>query len=321
MEKEYYMREALALARRAGEAGDVPVGAVVVRNGEIIGRGENRRERGGGASAHAEIEAINEACAALGTWRLVGCELYVTLEPCAMCAGAVANARLSRVVFGASDTVGGAFGGLFDIRDSLPLPSLALEGEVLADECAAILRSFFALKRAGKPKSKRLGREFFAGPALEVAPELLGKVLCRKTENGDVIRAVITETECYLGENDSASHARCGKTERNRMMYGRGGLLYVYLCYGIHSILNVVTGEKDDPQCVLIRAVEGSSGPGRVTKKFAIDRRQNGADVVLSDEVWIEDEKTSPREIRRLPRVGIDFADEADRARLWRFCL
>ena len=111
------MKEALCLAEAAREAGEIPVGAVVVKNGKIVGRGQNRRESGGGASAHAEILAINEACACLGGWRLTGCERYVTLEPCPMCAGAIVNARLDRVVFGASDTKMGALGGLFSLLD------------------------------------------------------------------------------------------------------------------------------------------------------------------------------------------------------------
>ena len=122
------MRECLREAALAAAEGEVPVGACVVREGEIVGRGRNRRERGKSALAHAEIEAIGAACAALGGWRLHECELYVTLEPCPMCAGAIVNARLRRVVYGARDPKAG-------------------EGGLLEEECAGILRRFFAALR------------------------------------------------------------------------------------------------------------------------------------------------------------------------------
>ena len=181
------MREALVLAAEAAEAGEVPVGAVVVRHGEIVGRGRNRRESGGGAAAHAEIEAITEACRALGGWRLSGCELYVTLEPCPMCAGAVVNARLDRVVYGAHDARGGALGGLFDLT-SYPLGCRPLIlGGVLESECTALLRDFFAARRKTDGKPRRLLREFYSVHADELAPLLLGKVLCRRDpESGEV---------------------------------------------------------------------------------------------------------------------------------------
>ncbi|MCL2085096.1 MAG: nucleoside deaminase, partial [Oscillospiraceae bacterium] len=111
-----WMAGALELAQTAAAIGDAPVGCIIVRGGQIVGRGYNRRESGRDALAHAEIEAISEACRALGGWRLTGCTMVVTLEPCAMCAGAIANARVPRVVFGAYDPKAGAYGGLFDIR-------------------------------------------------------------------------------------------------------------------------------------------------------------------------------------------------------------
>ena len=110
MEREDYMREALALAREAAEAGEVPVGCVIVRKGEIVGRGRNRREEKRAVSSHAEMEAMAQANEALGAWRLDGCELYVTLEPCPMCAGAILNARIPRVFYGARDPAFGACG-------------------------------------------------------------------------------------------------------------------------------------------------------------------------------------------------------------------
>ena len=142
-----YMDEALALAREAAEEGEVPVGCVIVRGGEIIARGRNRREIGKNALAHAEIEAIDGACRALGGWRLSGCTLYVTLEPCPMCAGAIVNARIPRVVYGAKDARAGAMGSLINLA-SYPLNHKAeVLGGVRGDECAAVLREFFKKRR------------------------------------------------------------------------------------------------------------------------------------------------------------------------------
>lgn len=317
------MTEALRLAEAAYEAGEIPVGAVVVKNGEIIGRGQNHRESGGGASAHAEILAINEACARLGGWRLTGCELYVTLEPCPMCAGAIVNARLDRVVFGASDTKMGALGGLFSLLDYPLGCKTVTESGVLENECKAILDKFFRTRReanlAEKNKSKRLGRDFYSVDVLDAAPALLGKLLCRRNESGEVVKYRITETEAYRGEDDTACHASKGKTSRTSVMWDKGGTVYVYLCYGMHNMLNIVTGVKGEPQAVLIRGIEGADGPGKLTKKLAIERKYNGADVVFSDELWIEDDGYTPDQINTSPRIGIDYADEKDRIRPWRF--
>ena len=140
---ERFMREALALAREAADEGEVPVGAVIVRDGEVIATGRNRRVVGRQALAHAEMEAIYHACAARGGWRLSGCTLYVTLEPCPMCAGAIINARLDRVVYGAPDPKAGSCGSLTDLF-SLPFNHrpVCVRG-VLEDDCAAVLRAFF----------------------------------------------------------------------------------------------------------------------------------------------------------------------------------
>ena len=142
------MSQALGLALDASAHGDVPVGAIVVRNGQTIGRGANRTVRDQDPTAHAEMLAIREAARALGTWRLEGCELFVTLEPCAMCAGAIVLARLDRVTFGAWDEKAGMAGSIGDV---LRHPRLNHRPEVvagiMADECAAPLRGFFAGKR------------------------------------------------------------------------------------------------------------------------------------------------------------------------------
>ena len=144
------MREALALAREAGAAGEVPVGAVVVCGDRAIGRGANRRESDGDPFAHAEILAIGEASRTRPGWRLDGCTLYVTLEPCAMCAGALVNSRVERLVFGATDPKAGFCGSLGDIvRDPRLNHRLEVRAGVLAEECAALLQEFFGRLRRG----------------------------------------------------------------------------------------------------------------------------------------------------------------------------
>lgn len=147
MEREDYMREALALAREAAAAGEVPVGCVIVRRGAIVGRGRNRREERQAVSSHAEMEAMAQANTALGTWRLDDCELYVTLEPCPMCAGAILNARIPRVYYGARDETFGACGGVLNLfMEDFPHRP-ALVGGILAEDCRAVLAEFFASLR------------------------------------------------------------------------------------------------------------------------------------------------------------------------------
>jgi tRNA(adenine34) deaminase len=148
MDPESLMREALALAEEGARDGEVPVGAVVVKDGEIVGRGWNRPISTRDPTAHAEIVALREAAARLGNYRLPGCELYVTLEPCAMCVGAMLHARLARVVFGAADPKTGACGGVVSLASEPRLNhQTAFVGGVLADECGALLRRFFADRR------------------------------------------------------------------------------------------------------------------------------------------------------------------------------
>ena len=148
MDYEAYMREALALAREAFDAGEVPVGCVVAGpGGTIIGRGRNRRQELGDATAHAEIEAIREACAALGDWRLEGCTLFVTLEPCPMCTGAIINSRVPCLVFGARESVSGSCGSVIDLFMERYGHHPSVFAGVLRDDCAALLRSFFRERR------------------------------------------------------------------------------------------------------------------------------------------------------------------------------
>ena len=148
MEYEKYMLEALSLAREAAENGDVPVGCVVfTASGEIIGRGRNRREELPDATAHAEVEAIRQACAALGTWNLSGCGIAVTLEPCPMCAGAIINSRLSPVIYGAKEPNSGSVGSVINLFEERYGHRPAVYGGVLAEDCAALLAGFFRALR------------------------------------------------------------------------------------------------------------------------------------------------------------------------------
>ena len=143
MDHEAFMREALHLAREAIGDGDVPVGCVIVRDGEIVGRGRNRREARGDATAHAEVEAIRDACARLGSWRLHGCTLYVTLEPCPMCAGAVINARIGAVRYGAREDKSGCCGSVLNLFEERFNHRPRLYGGLLEGECRGVLEDFF----------------------------------------------------------------------------------------------------------------------------------------------------------------------------------
>ncbi len=141
------MHEALALARLALSEGEVPVGAVVVKDGEIIGRGRNARENKKSATAHAEVLAIEEACRTVGSWRLSDCTLYVTLEPCPMCAGALVNCRIDRVVYGARDALAGCIGSVLNVNAYPFNHAFSVTAGVLADKARALLSEFFEEKR------------------------------------------------------------------------------------------------------------------------------------------------------------------------------
>ncbi|MBR3955886.1 MAG: tRNA adenosine(34) deaminase TadA [Clostridia bacterium] len=150
----HFMRQALALAQEAADEWETPVGALIVRNGEVIATGRNRREIGKNALYHAEIEAIDNACKKLGGWRLPGCTLYVTLEPCPMCTGAIINSRIERVVFGASDLKAGSMGSVIDLTELPYNHKPAVERGILQEECAEMLSSFFKALRKHKEQIK-----------------------------------------------------------------------------------------------------------------------------------------------------------------------
>jgi DNA-3-methyladenine glycosylase len=151
---------------------------------------------------------------------------------------------------------------------------------------------------------------------------LLGKHLVRRFADGREEARVITETEAYHGENDLACHARAGRTARTDVMYRAGGIWYVYLCYGIHEMLNLVVGPEDWPAAILIRGVEGAIGPGRVTRVLAIDRRLNASGATAEESgLWIEDRgvRVPAGLITRTPRIGVDYAGPIWSLKHWRF--
>lgn len=163
-------------------------------------------------------------------------------------------------------------------------------------------------------------REFFRQNATELAPALLGKILVRRLPDGTLIRLRISETEAYCGTSDTACHAHKGRTKRTETLWRDGGTIYVYLCYGIHWMLNIVSGTDGDPQAVLIRCCVDAPGPGRLTKALRIDGSFNGLDIIDCDGLYLEDDGAEV-DITHGKRVGIDYANEADRERLWRYIM
>lgn len=159
----------------------------------------------------------------------------------------------------------------------------------------------------------------FTLPAFKLAPRLLGCFLCVK-DGDSVRRLVINETEAYYGEDDTACHAHRGKTERTKPMYERGGIAYIYLCYGMYEMLNVVSGPEGHAEAVLIRGAGEYNGPGKLTKALGITRALNTCDLSgdSPSDLWIEDREAIP-EFDVSPRVGIAYAEKEDRERKWRF--
>ena len=165
----------------------------------------------------------------------------------------------------------------------------------------------------------KLSYSFFNRPCLEVSRDLVGKVLVRKTNSGE-IRLRITETESYIGEADTACHAHKGRTKHTEVMYMKAGTIYVYLCYGIHWLLNIVTGDEEEPQAVLIRACENFDGPARLTKKLMITGDFNRKDITTCEDFYIEDDGFKC-EVITDKRVGIAYASIEDQEKPWRFIM
>ncbi len=169
---------------------------------------------------------------------------------------------------------------------------------------------------------RALPRHFFDRSTLDVAEELLGKQLCRRLPSGKILRARITETEAYDGRDDRASHAHRGPTPRSVVMFGPPGKTYVYLCYGVHWLLNLTTREKGYPAAVLIRGVDDAPGPGRLTRRMKIDGTCNDRWLNRASGLWLEDDRAGAEphaRVQRLPRIGVDYAGPEWAAKPWRF--
>ena len=164
---------------------------------------------------------------------------------------------------------------------------------------------------------EKLDYSFFHRPCLDVARDLVGKILVHETEAG-VFRLRISETEAYWGVEDTACHVSKGRTPRTEVFFADAGTLYVYLCYGMHWMLNIVTGDTEDPQAVLIRACVEAEGPGKLTKRLGITGEVNRANAVTSDTIWIGDDGFRCDTVTD-KRVGIGYASREDQDRLWRF--
>ena len=167
--------------------------------------------------------------------------------------------------------------------------------------------------------NRRMTDDDYRVDAVTAAKALVGAWLCRRLEDGTVMRRRITETEAYCGEEDTACHAHKGRTPRTDVMYLPGGFAYVYLCYGMHDMLNVVTGPADHPEAVLVRGVEGAVGPGRVTKALGITRALNCENLVESQRLWIERTDGPAPRFKTATRIGIGYASKRDQSRRWRF--
>lgn len=164
---------------------------------------------------------------------------------------------------------------------------------------------------------KHLTKDFFTQSAYDAAQQLIGKWICRDI-NGRVEKFQITETECYIGSCDTACHAYKGKTARTQIMWHEGGVCYVYLCYGIHQMLNFITGKEGEAEGVLIRGVTGVKGPGRATKAMQIDKSLYGHSLLTRDKIWVEDDGKTYK-FTASKRIGIGYASRQDQDRLWRF--
>lgn len=318
----FFMEQALQEAVKAYQLGETPIGCVIVYQGRIIGRGYNCREGDKSVLAHAEMMAIRQAEKALADWRLEGASLYVTLEPCPMCAGAIVQSRIGRVVYACPNFKAGSAGTIINLMAVEGFNhQVKVEAGLLAKEASSLLKKFFQELRADRAKPyppRELPPVFFQASAKELAPKLVGKILCRRLDDGQVLRYRITETECYYGEKDTACHAHKGRTKRTEVMYQAGGISYIYLCYGIHYMFNIVTGKQGFPQAVLIRGVEGYEGPGKLTKALDISQDQNGQVLSADHEIWLEEDGTRVK-VERHKRIGIGYASAKDRDRKWRF--
>lgn len=166
----------------------------------------------------------------------------------------------------------------------------------------------------------RLDAAFFHRDCLDVAPDLVGKWLFRRLSDGTILKVRIAETEAYRGEEDKACHASKGRTPRSEMLYRESGTIYVYLCYGMHWLMNVVTGETNEPQGVLFRAGVGYPGPARLTKYLQVDKSFNGDSFITCPDLWIAEDGSTVT-THTDTRVGVEYAGEYWKSRPWRWVL
>lgn len=164
----------------------------------------------------------------------------------------------------------------------------------------------------------RLARPFYTRDVLDVAPDIIGKTLAIISGAGEPVKLKITEVEAYRGEEDKACHASKGRTPRTEVMYHSGGKVYVYFVYGMYWMLNIVTGRENEPQALLVRGVDGITGPGRITKRLLIDGTFYGEDLTTSGRIWIEDNHVKPV-FKTGPRIGISYAGEPWISKPWRY--
>lgn len=339
-----YMAEALLEAKKAYSIGEIPVGAVIVHNDTIIARAHNTTEQSGNPVRHAEINAIEAACAALGYRSLHECEMYVTLEPCPMCAGAIMQSRIGKLYFGAPDETAGAVTTKADLLDRhFGNRKTQYFFPLLEEESRKLLTGFFQEVRTKFSLSDgtnvyKLSELYFDNDTVHLSKALLGAYIIRNY-NGERLTVRIVETEAYCGIEDKGSHTyNDTRTPRTEVMYGPPGRAYIYLIYGMYYCLNIVTRPEGIPSAVLIRAVEPveglntmsllrygepyekldkkkriglTNGPGKLCMALGLTKEHNGTDLT-KDEIYIaRPHKFKPPDIVTTKRINIDYAEEA----------
>lgn len=347
----HYMTEALAEAKKAYCIGEIPVGAVIVKDDKIIARAHNTVEQDNNPTHHAEINAIELACNVLGVRSLHECELFVTLEPCPMCAGAIMQARIGKLYFGALDETAGAVITKADLLDQ-PFGNRKTQYDflIMEEECKKLLIGFFSEVRTKFPLNDgtnvyKLSGLYFDNDTVVLSNALLGAYIIRNI-NGERLVAKIVETEAYCGIDDKGSHVYGDtRTNRTEVMYGPPGHAYIYLIYGMYNCLNLVTRPEGIPSAVLIRAVEPvegldtmsllrynipyeeldrkkriglTNGPGKLCIALGLTREQNGLDLTGDQLYIVRPHKYKPIEIVTTKRINIDYAEEAAHYP-WRF--
>lgn len=341
---EKYMSEALIEAKKAYSIGEIPVGAVIVKDDQIIARAYNTVEQSNNPMRHAEMQAIETACSALGYRSLHECEMFVTLEPCPMCAGAIMQARIGKLYFGAYDETAGAIVTKIDLLDKhFGNRKTKYEYPIMEEASRKLLTSFFSEVRTKFPLADgtnvyRLSGTYFDNDPVLLSRTLLGAYIIRNL-NGERLVAKIVETEAYCGIDDKGSHTYGDtRTKRTEVMYGPPGHAYIYLIYGMYNCLNLVTRPKDIPSAVLIRAVEPvegfhtmsllrynkpyaeldkkkriglTNGPGKLCIALGLTREHNGLDLTGNELFIVRPHKYKPVDIITSKRINIDYAEEA----------